>query len=105
MTAPKPWTVGPWTITPGQKPPHYLFVYGARGQSVAMIFDRYGDKADAERNANADLIRTAPELWDAVDELLEIISEFEVDGLKLNSDQMAKLRRAEAVFEKALGNA
>ena len=56
----------PWWIQRGQKPPHHIGIYGARGSSICTIWTRDEEMAWA----NASLIRSAPELYDQLAKLV-----------------------------------
>ena len=68
--------------------------------ALAMVYNA----ESPEGLANVRLITLAPELFWAVDGLLQVISEIEVDGTDLSAEQLEQVRKAEALVETALGN-
>jgi hypothetical protein len=74
-----PW---PWTVHRAQRPPERLFIHGARGQSVAMIFET--EVGDATSWNNAHVIAAAPALRSALVALLSAkgFDQFEIAAEK-----------------------
>lgn len=99
MSGPQ-FTPGPWAYLVGTV---YSERIGERRGMVAQL--SIAGKSSAERDANALLIRAAPDLYAAVDAFLELIADIENDGHKLTPEQLAEVRQHEATLAKARGEA
>lgn len=74
---PGPWVIGPadWLISQRHGMGYRNFpVHAPAGYDVAMV---YSDEDDAEQEANVRLIAAAPDLLDAVEELLIYLADWD----------------------------
>jgi hypothetical protein len=74
------WTPGPWTVDRASKPPHHLMIFGDRGQSLGMVFER----ENVASAGNAKLISKAPELRDV---LLGLVSAKSFEQFEVAADR------------------
>lgn len=81
----KNWTDGPWHWE--MVDPTVMALYGPRGDydfvlwsSICEACAERGNCCTAPRKENADLIAAAPELYDALEELLDHATEFFEEG-------------------------
>ena len=98
-------TPGPWTVT-ADGAGWYIECAPERGHSVAYIMAEIGeedpDTSDDEKEANARLIAAAPDLLEALQWLVDILPDPDLDNDEL---QRTWTRRARAAIAKATGGA
>jgi hypothetical protein len=99
-------TPGPWEVDP---PGHPLDCHGILDADELGLAETHGREGKGEEEANAHLIAAAPEMYEALEELVN--SEANVDPDETYSDKYGRLdmgkgaaiRKAQAALKKALG--
>ena len=98
-------TPGPWTVT-ADGAGWYIEATPERGHSLAFIaspeFQEEPDTSASEAEANASLIAAAPDLLEALQWLVDILPDPDLDNDEL---QRTWTRRARAAIAKATGGA
>jgi hypothetical protein len=96
VTLEKPWTPGPWPVDQSGDGKRYIIgkglVEGPNGYEVAEV---YADDAPyAETRANARLIAAAPDLYEALEAILQTVDAQYASGIRWDPAQRDAARKA-----------
>lgn len=106
------WTPGPWRVLPEECDRAYIRIRGdcpgtryKIANVLTPVYDGVSEREAKETRANAHLIRTAPELYDALEEALQSLEYVqnahpEATGIAKRVEDIA---RGRAVLAKARG--
>ena len=93
----------PWTESPTANPSAEFCLADANG-SIICRFDHWKGRAEAEQDANVRLIKAAPDLLAALEQLMADLQDTEDDRNPETGEEYSACVAARAAIEKAKGD-
>ena len=98
------YTKGEWKVAKAPKPDNVggfdYAIHTKEGYILAEVFEVVAENVKLPNKANALLISPAPAMYEALKDMLGILSEFRVEGLAQGSEYVNRIKIAQQILTK-----